>query len=101
MSQQVNKEFKNNVFNNIEQTGENFKQQFEKLMSIAQKRIDSQVNCAKFEAAYGLSISKKERQKTMKDVKEIRKELWKEALNKAKGKSTDAYEIYCEICSFD
>ena len=101
MEQQFNKNFENDVFNNIEQTGESFKQQFKELMDVAQKRIDSDVNCAKFEAAYGFSVSKKDRQKTMKEVKEVRTDLWSTALKKAKNKSSDAYEIYCDLCSFD
>lgn len=98
---QINKEFINDVFNTIEETGEDIKKQIGVLIGVARKKIDSQVNCAKFEAAYGLSVSKKEREKTMREVQEIRKELWKKALDKADGKTTDAYEIYCELCSFD
>ena len=46
-------------------------------------------------------FSKKDRQKTMKEVKEVRTDLWSTALKKAKNKSSDAYEIYCDLCSFD
>ena len=40
MEQQFNKNFENDVFNNIEQTGESFKQQFKELMDVAQKRSE-------------------------------------------------------------
>ena len=96
----INPEFKQEVFRNIEKTGEGFKEQFEQLTQLAKKRIDSQVNCSKFEAVYGFTVSKKERQKTMKDLREVRNELWKDALKKAKGDVKKAYAFYDKDSSF-
>jgi|WetSurMetagenome_2_1015567.scaffolds.fasta_scaffold74657_2 hypothetical protein len=98
---QINEQFKDELFNNIEKTGEDLKKQFEDLLNLSQKRIDSQVNCSKFEAAYAFSVPKKKREETMKQVKEVRGELWKQSLREAKGNPNDAYEVYCRLCSFD
>ncbi|MDP4039527.1 MAG: hypothetical protein Q8P57_03025 [Candidatus Pacearchaeota archaeon] len=54
----------------------------------------------KFEEAYMLSVGKKQRLQTMKEVKEVRSELWQEALKKSNGNINDSYEIYEELCSF-
>ena len=96
----INPEFRNNIINDIEKTGEFLKSQLKVFLEKSEKTIDSQVNCAKFEAVYGLIISKNERKKTMKEVKEIRNELWKNALTESKGDSKKAYTIYKKICSF-
>lgn len=95
-----NGNFINNIIKDINETGEEVKQQFKELSEKAQKRIDSKVNCAKFEAIYALTVSKKERKQTMKEVKEVRSDLWKEALKKAKGDTKTAYAFYKESCSF-
>ena len=97
----VNPEFMNNVFGSINKTGEEFKQQFKELSESAQRSIDSQVNCAKFEVAYALTVSKKVRAKTMTEVKEVREMLWKDALKKAKGDSKKACVFYKDSCDFD
>jgi hypothetical protein len=89
-----------NIFENIEKTGEDFKQQFKELAIKAQKSMDSQINSTKFEAAYALSVSKKQRLQTVKEVKEVRTELWQEALKKANGNTNDASEIYENLCAF-
>jgi hypothetical protein len=101
MNPQNKKQLMNQVFGDIEKTGENAKSQVEELLDVTLKKIDSQVNCGKFEAAYCFSVSKEEREKTMKEIKEVREKLWKEALKRARGKVNDAYDIYCQICSFD
>ena len=96
----INKEFRNNVFNDIERTGEQIKEQMKEFEMVMKKKIDAQVNCAKFEAAYGFNISKNDRAKTMKDVKEVRQELWNKALKKANGDTKGAYSFYKKTCSF-
>ena len=103
----INPEFKNELFFDIERTGETLKENLEEqskelkeFLEVSKKKIDSQVNCAKFQAAYGFTVSKKERLKTMKEVKEVRAELWREALKKAKGNTKNAYAFYKEACSF-
>lgn len=100
----INKKFRNNVFNDIERTGEELNEQLKGQMKefgeLMKKKIDAQVNFAKFEAAYGFSVSKKERAKTMKEVKEVRQELWNEALKKANGDTKNAYSFYKMNCSF-
>lgn len=100
----INKEFRDNVFNDIERTGEKLNEQLKGQMIefqvIMKKRIDAQVNLAKFEAAYGFNVSKKQREKTMKQVKEVRQEMWKEALKKANGDKELAYTFYMEENSF-
>ena len=89
-----------NIFKNIELTGEKFKQEFKELAVKAQMAMDSQMNASKFETAYAFSVSKKQRLKTMAEVKEVRNELWQEALKKSKGDITDASEIYEKLCAF-
>ena len=88
------------IFKEIEKTGEQFKQEFINLSRIAQKRIESQIQSTKLEAAYALTINKKQRAKTMSDVKNIRNELWKQSLDKANGDSKKATIFYDEICAF-
>ena len=88
-----------NIFKDIERTGENFKQQFKELEERARKDINSRVQSTKFEAAYALSVSKKQRLQTMKEVKEVRDELWEEVLRKANGNTNDASEIYEKLCA--
>lgn len=88
------------IFKNIELTGERFKQEFKELAAKAQVVMDAQVNISKFEAAYALSVSKKQRLQTMKEVKEVRNELWQESLKKANGNIRDASEIYEKLCAF-
>lgn len=89
------------IFRDIERTGEELKEELKGFVIDAQKIIDMQVNCSKFEAVYALTVSKKEREKTIKEVKEIRQGLWKESLKKAKGNPKNAYALYKEICAFD
>lgn len=96
----INKEFRNNVFSDIERTGEQLKEQMRDFEVVIKKKIDAQVNCAKFEASYGFSVSKNDRTKTMKEVKEVRQELWTEALKKANGNTKIAYSFYKKTCSF-
>ena len=88
------------IFREIEQTGEQFKEQFKLLAEKAQKGMDSKVQSAKFEAAYALTVSKSQRNKTMGDVKEIRNGLWQEALSKANGDSHKASIFYEKLCDF-
>jgi membrane-associated HD superfamily phosphohydrolase len=89
-----------NIFKNIELTGEKFKQEFKELAEKAQMAMNSQMNNSKFEAAYALFVNKKQRMKTMSEVKEVRNELWQEALKKSNGDVNDASEIYEKLCSF-
>ena len=89
-----------NIFKNIELTGERFKQQLQELAVRAQMAMNSQMNTSKFEAAYALSVLKKQRVKTMDEVKEVRNELWQEALKKSNGNINDASEIYEKLCAF-
>jgi len=89
-----------NIFTNIERTGEQFKEQFKELALKAQGAMDKQVNYAKFEAAYALSVNKKQRVETMKQVKEVRQELWEEALKKSNGDVDDACNVYDDLCAF-
>ena len=96
----INQEFRNNVFSNIEKTGEQLKEQMKDFEIVIKKKIDAQVNCAKFEASYGFSVSKNDRIKTIKEVKEVRQELWVEALKKANGNTKNAYSFYKKTCSF-
>jgi len=55
---------------------------------------------SKFESAYTLSVSKKQRLKTMKEVKEVRNELLQESLKKANGNVNHASKIYEVLCAF-
>ena len=96
---QIQKESQN-IFKNIEIAGEKFKQEFKELAAKAQTAMDSQINSSKFEAAYALSVNKKQRMKTMAEVKEIRNKLWQEALKKSNGNINDASEIYEKLCAF-
>jgi len=100
MQTQIKNGFVNDVISEINQTGETLKNDFAQLAKSAQKKIDSQVVSANFEAVYGLTTTKKQRKKTMGDVKEVREELWANALKKAKGNTNDAYDLYCKSCSF-
>ena len=67
---------------------------------IMKKRIDAQVNLAKFEAAYAFNFPKSQRKKTMEAVKKVRNEMWDEVLKKANGDKKLAYTFYMEDCSF-
>ncbi len=100
----INPEFKNNLLNDIENTGnelkEELKDELERLKNKINSRINSQINASKFEAIYALTVSKKEREKTMKDVKEVRLESWKKALKEANGDEEKAYAIYKKINTF-
>jgi len=89
-----------NIFTNIERTGENFKEQFKELALKAQKSMDSKIQSAKFVAAYASSVSKEQRVKTMKQVKEVRQELWEKALKKANGNTRNTCDIYDDLCAF-
>ena len=89
-----------NIFKNIDLTGEKFKQEFQELAIKAQIAMNSQMNTSKFEASYALSVSKKQRVQTMTEVKGIRNELWQESLKKANGNVNGASEIYEKLCAF-
>ena len=89
-----------NIFKNIELTGEKFKQEFQELAVKSQMAMNSQMNTSKFEASYALSVSKKQRVQTMTEVKGIRNELWQESLKKANGNVNGASEIYEKLCAF-
>ena len=101
----IDPEFKNNLFNDIEKTGkelkEELKEEFGRLLNKKiNSRIDSQINASKFEAVYALTVSKKEREKTMSEVKEVRSEGWKKALKEANGDEAKAYSIYKKVNAF-
>lgn len=53
----------------------------------------------KFELIYAFYVSKRQRQATMRAVKETREEIWKEAMEKANGDTKKAYSIYEKICT--
>ena len=89
-----------NIFKNIDLTGEKFKQEFQELAVKAQMAMNSQMNTSKFEASYALFVSKEQRLQTMVEVKEIKNELWQESLKKANGNLNDASEIYEKLCAF-
>lgn len=91
---------KQQFFEDIEKTGESLKQEFKKLSEQAQKRIDSQIQSAKFEAVYALNVSKSKRTKTMSELADLRTDLWKQVLEKANGDSKKAAIFYEEICAF-
>lgn len=89
-----------NIFRNIEVIGERLKQEMKEMSLKAQKIMDNQIDTSKFEAAYALSVSKKQRIKTREEVKEVRKSLWEEALKKTNGNINDACEMYEKLCAF-
>ena len=91
---------KQQFFEDIEKTGEHLKQEFRKLSEQGQKRIDSQIQSAKFEGVYALTVVKSKRTKTMSELNEIRNDLWKQALEKASGDSKKAFIFYDELCDF-
>ncbi|MBS3083543.1 hypothetical protein J4423_01940 [Candidatus Pacearchaeota archaeon] len=91
---------KQEIFKNIETTGKKYINQFKILAEKAQKSMANQMNMAKFEATYTLSVEKEQRKKTMFQVKEIRNDLWKEALKQANGDVNVASNIYDRLCSF-
>ena len=62
--------------------------------------LSIKMNSSKFEEAYILSVSKRQRLKTMTEVGEVRSELWQEAMRRADGNVNDASEIYEKLCSF-
>lgn len=93
-------EQKQEFFKDIERTGEKLKQEFQKLSEEAQKKIESKVQSSKFEAAYAFSVSKEDRMQTMKDVKDVRSNLWEKALKEANGDISVAYSFYDKLCSF-
>jgi len=88
------------IFKKIETTVDKFKQELQELAVRARIAMNSQMNTLKFEAAYALSVSKKQRLKTMKEVKDVRSELWQESLKKANGNVSEASEIYEKLCVF-
>lgn len=88
------------IFKDIERAGEEFKEQFKQLAKNAQIGMDSKVQSAKFEAAYALTVSKEQRKITMTEVKEIRGDLWEQAMKKANGDSVKASIFYEKICEF-
>jgi len=96
----MNKEFREDIFKDIERTGEQIKEQMAEFQEVMRKKIDAQVNIAKFEAAYAFNVPKKQREKTMREVKEVRKEMWSEALKKSNGDTKLAYSFYKKACTF-
>lgn len=100
MTNQIMQKDSNAIFKNIEQTADAYKHQFKKLAERAEKAMNSQLNSAKFEAAYALSVAKDKRSLTMKQVKAVREELWKEALKNAKGNAKIAHASYEKLCDF-
>ena len=96
----IKKEFRDDIFKNIERTGEEIKEQMAEFQEIMKKRIDAHVNLAKFEAAYAFNVPKKQREKTMRQLKEVRQEMWSEALKKANGDTKLAYSFYKKACTF-
>lgn len=101
MEQISNEPFFKEVIKGIEETGEDLKQSFRELSEIAQKKIEAKTNSSKFEATYSMLVSKKQRLKTMKEVREVRSELWVNALKEAKGDVKTAYSFYKRDSSFD
>ncbi len=93
-------ELKNDLIHDLEKTGENLKSQMKNQLIKSIVTIDSRVNSAKFEVIYSFAVDKKEREKTMGEVKEVRSDLWTEALRKADGNVNDAYIFYKELCYF-
>ena len=91
---------KKNVFKNIDMAGEQYIEQFKELADKATKAICKQMTVAKFEANYAFSVSKEQRAKNMSEVKEIRNELWQEALKESKGDVKIASNAYDIICAF-
>ena len=57
-------------------------------------------NSLKFEETYVTSVNKKQRVQTMNEVKEVRNELWQEALKKSNGDINDASKIYEKFYTF-
>ncbi len=57
-------------------------------------------NISKFEEVYVLSVNKRQILKTMAEVKEVRNELWQEALKKSNGNVNEVSEIYETLCAF-
>lgn len=88
------------IFRDIELAGEQFKQQFRQLAEKAQRGMDSKIQSAKFEAAYALTVSKSQRKLTMGEVKEVRNELWQEAMRKSNNDPKKASAFYDQLCDF-
>ena len=91
---------KKEIFKNIEVTGEKYIEQFKELAKNAQYAMATQVNTAKLEASYALTVSKEQRTKTMAQVKEVRNELWQNALKEANGDIKIASDVYDRLCVF-
>lgn len=88
------------IFNDIDQAGELMKKQLVELSAKLKRNFDTHIQSAKFEAAYAITVNKAQRNKTMNEVKEVRNDLWKQALDKAKGDTKKAYVFYDELCDF-
>jgi len=88
------------IFNDIDQAGELMKKQLVELSAKLKKNFDTRIQSAKFEAAYAITVNKAQRNKTMNEVKEVRSDLWKQALDKANGDTKKAYVFYDELCGF-
>jgi len=88
------------IFKDIEQAGQLMKQQLVELSDKLKKNFDTCIQSAKFEAAYAITLTKEQRSKTMNDVKKVRNDLWKQALDKANGDAKKAYVFYDELCDF-
>ena len=91
---------KKDIFKNIDITGERYIEQFKELAKNAQHAMATQVNAAKLEASYALTVSKEQRTKTMAEVKEVRNELWQNALKEANGDIKIASDVYDRLCVF-
>lgn len=66
----------------------------------AEKQTNSNIYLPKFESVYAKSVSKDKREKTMKELKDIRERLWKKSLEKANGDTNLAFSFYEEACDF-
>ena len=91
---------KQEIFRDIDRIGEELKKEFRELSEKAERKIESQVQTTKFETAYALNVSNEQRKKTIAEVKDIRSDLWKKALDKAKGDEKKASIFYEELCAF-
>ena len=88
------------IFKDIEQAGQLMKQELVELSAKLKKNFDTCIQSAKFEAAYATTLTKGQRIKTMNEVKEVRNDLWKQALDKANGDTKKAHVFYDEFCDF-
>ncbi|MAG01873.1 hypothetical protein CMI42_00910 [Candidatus Pacearchaeota archaeon] len=64
------------------------------------KNEDGRKSSDVFEKVYTSNVSKEEREKTMEEVKEVRTEGWKKALDDANGDEDRASIIYEKMNAF-